>query len=136
MILPCGMKLRKEGFTLQEAEGDWSQGFYSSRRPGLCRPLASGLTVWEQNLGAGASDPLGCGLGRCWFPPGPSRSEWLTPSRVGGGTTDGACCPREADSGKGATFQGGGSGCPVSEETKETTGVGAIRPGSCLWFSQ
>lgn len=44
-----------------------------------------------------------------------------------GGTTDGACCPREADSGKGATSQGGGSGCPGSEETKETTGVGAIR---------
>lgn len=30
---------------------------------------------------------------------------------------------------------GGGPGCPVSEETKETTGVGGNPPGSCLWLS-
>lgn len=63
-------EVKEGGFTLQEAEGDWSQEFYSSRRPGLCRLLARGSTVWEQTWGAGASDPLGCGLGRCWFPLG------------------------------------------------------------------
>lgn len=92
VILPCGKEVKEGGFPwYQEAEGDWSQGFYSSRRPGLCRLLASGLDRLGANLepepqthwavawvGAGSSGPLA------------GASGWRSP-RVGG-TTDGACC--------------------------------------------
>lgn len=70
MILPCGMKLRKEGFTLQEAEGGLVSGFLLRQASRPLQAVSQWLDRLGANLGAGASDPLGCGLGRCWFPLG------------------------------------------------------------------